>query len=113
MGLEEDFQGLVDLVQLKAYHFHGSSGSVPKACCLLGCVLVCIIFIMYPLMQLCLLFFAYCSENIVAGEIPADMEALVADKRRELIETVSEVDDKLADAFLSDEPISPGDLEVC
>ncbi|KAK1559294.1 hypothetical protein Q3G72_012904 [Acer saccharum] len=76
MGLEEDFQGLVDLVQLKAYHFHGSSG-----------------------------------ENIVAGEIPADMEALVADKRRELIETVSEVDDKLADAFLSDEPISPGDLE--
>ncbi|KAL5794933.1 hypothetical protein ACOSP7_003527 [Xanthoceras sorbifolium] len=76
IGLEEDLKGLVDLVQLKAYYFHGSSG-----------------------------------EKIVTEEIPADMEALVAEKRRELIETVSEVDDKLADAFLSDEPISPGDLE--
>lgn len=41
------------------------------------------------------------------------MEALVAEKRRELIEVVSEVDDKLAEAFLSDEPISATDLEVC
>lgn len=40
------------------------------------------------------------------------MEALVAEKRRELIETVSEVDDILAEAFLSDEPISDADLEV-
>jgi elongation factor G len=37
---------------------------------------------------------------------------LAAEKRRELIETVSEVDDKLADAFLTDEPISSSDLEV-
>lgn len=55
----------------------------------------------------------YCSENIVTEEVPADMEALVAEKRRELIETVSEVDDKLAEAFLGDETISPSDLEVC
>jgi len=40
------------------------------------------------------------------------MEALAAEKRRELVETVSEVDDKLADAFLTDEPISSSDLEV-
>lgn len=40
------------------------------------------------------------------------MEALVAEKRRELIEIVSEVDDKLAEAFLDDEPISSTDLEV-
>lgn len=26
IGLEEDFQGLVDLVHMKAYHFQGSSG---------------------------------------------------------------------------------------
>ncbi|KAF8379207.1 hypothetical protein HHK36_028636 [Tetracentron sinense] len=76
IGLEEEFQGLVDLVQLKAYFFHGSSG-----------------------------------ENVVTAEIPANMEALVAEKRRELIEVVSEVDDKLAEAFLNDEPISPSDLE--
>jgi elongation factor G len=54
-----------------------------------------------------------CSENVVAEDIPADMEALVAEKRRELIEAVSEVDDKLAEPFLNDEPITSTDLEVC
>ncbi|KAJ6347627.1 hypothetical protein OIU76_004163 [Salix suchowensis] len=43
--------------------------------------------------------------------IPIEMQALAAEKRRELVETVSEVDDKLADAFLTDEPISTSDLE--
>ncbi|KAH0980565.1 hypothetical protein GBA52_007742 [Prunus armeniaca] len=76
IGLEEDFKGLVDLVQMKALYFHGSSG-----------------------------------EKIVIEEVPADMEALVTEKRRELIEVVSEVDDKLAEAFLADEPISSTDLE--
>ncbi|GLT60220.1 hypothetical protein SLA2020_329950 [Shorea laevis] len=76
IGLEEDFQGLVDLVKLKAYYFHGSSG-----------------------------------EKVVTAEILANMETLVAEKRDELIEIVSEVDDKLAEAFLSDEPISSADLE--
>ncbi|CAK9328734.1 unnamed protein product [Citrullus colocynthis] len=77
IGLEEEFKGLVDLVQLKAYYFHGSNG-----------------------------------EKFTTEEVPADMEALVTEKRRELIEMVSEVDDKLAEAFLSDEPISPADLEA-
>jgi len=55
---------------------------------------------------------AYCSEKVVAEDVPADMEAFVAEKRRELIETVSEVDDKLAEAFLGDETISAADLQV-
>ncbi|XP_016162594.1 elongation factor G-2, mitochondrial [Arachis ipaensis] len=76
IGLEDDFEGLVDLVQLKAYYFRGSNG-----------------------------------EKVVTEEVPADMEALVAEKRRELIEAVSEVDDQLAEAFLGDEPISPADLQ--
>jgi len=51
-------------------------------------------------------------QDVVVGEVPADMEALVAEKRRELIETVSEVDDVLAEAFLSDdETISDAELE--
>ncbi|KAE8721411.1 Elongation factor G [Hibiscus syriacus] len=50
-------------------------------------------------------------ENVVTEEISADMEAIVAEKRREPIEMFSEVDDKLAEAFLNDEPISPADLE--
>ena len=52
------------------------------------------------------------SEKIVAEDIPANMEALVAEKRRELIEAVSEVDDKLAEVFLNDEPVSSTELEV-
>ncbi|CAL9236983.1 unnamed protein product [Arabidopsis halleri] len=76
IGLEENFQGLIDLIHVKAYFFHGSSG-----------------------------------ENVVAGDIPADMEGLVAEKRRELIETVSEVDDVLAEKFLNDEPVSAAELE--
>ncbi|XP_020970844.1 elongation factor G, mitochondrial-like isoform X1 [Arachis ipaensis] len=76
IGLEDDFEGLVDLVQLKAYYFRGSNG-----------------------------------EKVVTEEVPADMEALEVEKRRELLEAVSEVDDQLADAFLGDEPISPADLQ--
>ncbi|XP_076933552.1 elongation factor G-2, mitochondrial-like isoform X2 [Bidens hawaiensis] len=75
IGLAEDFQGLIDLVQLKAYSFHGSSG-----------------------------------EKVVTEEIPSDMQAIVAEKRRELIEAVSDVDDELAELFLSDEPTSSADL---
>ncbi|KAJ8565494.1 hypothetical protein K7X08_008070 [Anisodus acutangulus] len=77
IGLEDDFKGLIDLVQSKAYYFHGSNG-----------------------------------EKIVTEDIPANMEAIASEKRRELIEVVSEVDDKLAEAFLNDEPISSADLEA-
>jgi len=77
IGLEDCFEGVVDLVNLKAYKFLNKYG-----------------------------------ENVVVEEVPAAMEALVAEKRRELIETVSEVDDMLAEAFLSDdENISDADLE--
>ncbi|KAJ0972928.1 hypothetical protein J5N97_020887 [Dioscorea zingiberensis] len=68
IGLEEEFQGLVDLVELKAYYFHGPNG-----------------------------------EDVVASDIPSNIESLVAEKRRELIEVVSEVDDQLAETFLNDE----------
>ena len=59
----------------------------------------------------CSFFFPY-RENVVTEEVPQKMEALVAEKRRELIEVVSEVDDKLAELFLADEPITSTDLEV-
>ena len=41
------------------------------------------------------------------------MEALVSEKRHELIKTVSEVDGKLAEAFCNGNPISAADLKVC
>lgn len=77
IGLEEEFQGLVDLVRMKSYYFHGSNG-----------------------------------EKIVTADVPANLEGLAAEKRRELIEVVSEVDDQLAEAFVNDEPISASDLEM-
>ena len=111
IGLEDDFEGLVDLVQSKAYYFHGSSGSV-----FISSVRCFVSLISFLYVNICInisfLDAAFCSEEIVTNEIPANMEALVAEKRRELIEVVSEVDDKLAEAFLSDEPITPTELEV-
>ncbi|AES64728.2 putative translation protein, beta-barrel [Medicago truncatula] len=77
IGLEDDFKGLVDLVQLKAYYFHVEKVVVEQ----------------------------------VPEEVPEDMEDFVSEKRRELIQTVSEVDDKLAEAFRCDKPISAPDLE--
>jgi elongation factor G len=107
IGLEDDFKGLIDLVKLKAYYFHGPNGSVFKI----------LHYIFRRLRLLCHISsaysrVAYCSDKIDIEEVPSDMEALVAEKRHELIETVSEVDDILAEAFLSDETISDADLEV-
>lgn len=56
--------------------------------------------------------YIFCSEKVVTEDIPPKLEVLIAEKRRELIEVVSEVDDKLAEAFLNDEPISSSDLKV-
>ena len=53
-----------------------------------------------------------CRQEVVASDVPSNMQDLVMEKRRELIEVVSEVDDQLAEAFLSDEPISADELKV-
>lgn len=57
-------------------------------------------------------FLFFCSEKIVTEDIPANLNELALEKRHELVELVSEVDDQLAEAFLSDEPISAAELEV-
>lgn len=55
-------------------------------------------------------FFDYCFREVVTeADIPAELSEEVSEKRRELIECVSEADDELAEMFLSDEPIS-GDV---
>lgn len=77
IGLEEEFEGLVDLVELKALKFEGGSG-----------------------------------QEVVASDVPSNMQDFVMDKRRELIEVVSEVDDQLAEAFLNDEPITANELKA-
>uniref|UniRef100_A0A453S9P8 Elongation factor G, mitochondrial n=1 Tax=Aegilops tauschii subsp. strangulata TaxID=200361 RepID=A0A453S9P8_AEGTS len=77
IGLEEEFEGLVDLVELKALKFEGGSG-----------------------------------QEVVTSDVPSNMQDFVMDKRRELIEVVSEVDDQLAEAFLNDEPITANELKA-
>jgi len=54
-----------------------------------------------------------CSQNVTAYDVPSNMADLVKEKRREVIEVVSEVDDQLAEAFLNDEPITANQLKVC
>ena len=57
--------------------------------------------------------FLMCSQNVTAYDVPSNMADLVKEKRREVIEVVSEVDDQLAEAFLNDEPITANQLKVC
>ncbi|GAU37089.1 hypothetical protein TSUD_378310 [Trifolium subterraneum] len=54
---------------------------------------------------------SYCSDTISIDEIPTDMEEFVSEKRKELIETISEVDDKLAMTSDGDNNPSSIDLE--
>lgn len=48
----------------------------------------------------------YSVKIVESDEIPADLKELVEQKRNELIETVADVDDELADLYLAEEPIS-------
>lgn len=45
-------------------------------------------------------------------KIPPNLAELAADKRRELVECIAEVDDELAELFLADEPIDGETLKV-
>lgn len=51
-------------------------------------------------------------EVIREEAVPAELAGMAAEKRRELIEAVSEADDELAEMFLEDRPISADDLRV-
>ena len=46
------------------------------------------------------------------ADIPAELQALAEERRHEIIEKVSEVDDLLAEKFLADEPISNAELQA-
>ena len=76
IGAEADFDGVVDLVRMKAIYNRGTKGI----------------------------------EIFETDEIPAHLTDLVTEKRAELIEQVSEVDDQLAELFLTDQPISNDEL---
>lgn len=76
IGAEGDFEGIVDLVRMKAVRNQGEKGL----------------------------------EVVESDEIPAHLRELVDQKRTELIETVADVDDALAEKFINEEPITTDDL---
>jgi len=79
IGLEADFVGVVDLVEMKALTWRGETK--------LG-------------------------EEYEIEEIPADLAELAAEYRVKLLETVADVDDAIAEAYLADEEISVADLKA-
>ena len=46
------------------------------------------------------------------AELPADVRKLAEEKRHELVEQLSEVDDEVAEKFLNDEEVTAEDLRV-
>ncbi|GBF93929.1 elongation factor G [Raphidocelis subcapitata] len=75
IGLEEFHEGVVDLVERRAFRFKGKAGL-----------------------------------EIEEGPVPEELKGEVEARRAELIERVSEVDDELAELFLSEQPVGPGQL---
>jgi elongation factor G len=65
IGLEADFAGVVDLIRMKALHFHGDNG-----------------------------------EQVVEGPIPAELEAVAAERRAELIDAASLYSDAVTEELL-------------
>jgi len=75
IGLEEEHDGVVDLVRMQSNVFSGPNG-----------------------------------QTVTVGEVPENLRALALEKRKVLIECVSEVDDELGDLFLSGEEPSAAQL---
>lgn len=77
IGLENDCQGIIDLIHKKALYFDGSFGSIMRE-----------------------------------DEIPQNMRTEVDERRQELIEHVSNVDETLGEFFLEEKPVTESDLEA-
>ncbi|MCS7176004.1 MAG: elongation factor G [Candidatus Kapabacteria bacterium] len=75
VGLEDRFEGVIDLLRLRMLTFEGPNG-----------------------------------EHVVEHDIPSDLVEEAQRRRQELIETVADVDDAIAEKFLADEPISTEEL---
>ncbi|KAJ8608693.1 hypothetical protein MRB53_039495 [Persea americana] len=76
IGVEDDFKGVVDLIQMKAYYSEGKRGIVVRT-----------------------------------GEVPDDLREFAQEKRRRLIETLADVDDEIANAFLDERTPSPQEIK--
>ena len=76
IGAENEFNGIVDLITMKAYHYDGNS-----------------------------------EENYTEIEIPEELKSKTQTMRNELIEAISEFDDKLMEDYLEGKEISVADIK--
>lgn len=77
IGVEDDFRGVVDLIQMKAIYSEGHKGEIVRV-----------------------------------DEVPADVLELAEAKRNLLIETLADVDDEIAEAFLDERTPSPDEIKA-
>ncbi|RAH82727.1 elongation factor G 1, mitochondrial precursor [Aspergillus japonicus CBS 114.51] len=68
IGAEDEFEGVVDLLQMKAIYNHGPNGE----------------------------------DLVVKDEIPEKVKDVVEERKRMLVETLADVDDEIAELFLSE-----------
>jgi elongation factor G len=77
IGVEDNFKGVVDLINMKAIYSEGHKGEVVRV-----------------------------------DEVPADLLELAQTKRSLLIETLADVDDEIAEAFLDERIPSPDEIKA-
>ncbi|BCS24114.1 elongation factor G [Aspergillus puulaauensis] len=76
LGAEDEFEGVIDLVRMKAVYNHGPSGE----------------------------------DIVIKDEIPAKVKEIAEERRRMLIETLADVDDDMAELFLSE--VEPTETQI-
>ncbi len=77
IGAEADFEGIIDLIKMKAYHFDGDNG-----------------------------------EDIREEEIPADRVEEAKTARHDMIASIADHDDIIADKFLSEQEVNVDELRA-
>lgn len=87
IGVDDEFEGVVDLVRWKAIYNEGEKGYFD------------LIVSFRPQPRSCL----FSIKVVESDEIPASVIDLAKEKRAELIEQLTEVDDEMADMILADE----------
>jgi len=77
IGAEDQFVGLIDLMQMKSYTYGGTLG-----------------------------------EDVIEGEIPANMQSAAEEARTAMVEAISETDDALMEKYFAGEEVSADELKA-
>lgn len=100
IGSEDAFEGVVDLVRWKVLKNSGEKGSASAT--------------LFSKFDSCLTILGCRSSiNLIeTDDIPEHLKELAEEKRQELIETVADADEELAELFIEEKPIGAQELAV-